>query len=103
MRQTSITIECRTFEFGHGDRTPGRDPSGWRRWTLTLLTHRNQAGEPGRTCYDAEYLVVTATKRRAGMAAFIEPSGERAAATAGKRARRMQFWQISVQELTSPK
>jgi ubiquinone/menaquinone biosynthesis C-methylase UbiE len=30
---------------------------------LAFLTEWNQAGEPGRTAYDAEYLLVTATKR----------------------------------------
>ena len=30
---------------------------------LTLLENWNQANEPGRTAYDAEYLLVTATKR----------------------------------------
>ena len=30
---------------------------------LTLLTDWNQADEPGRTAYHAEYLLMTATKR----------------------------------------
>jgi ubiquinone/menaquinone biosynthesis C-methylase UbiE len=58
-RNYGPTIATYRFNEGQPDRVAELD-----RDFLTLLTDWNQATDPGRTAYDAEYLLVTATKRQ---------------------------------------
>ena len=57
-RNYGPTIAAYRFNQGRPERVAELD-----RDFLTLLENWNQANEPGRTAYDAEYLLVTATKR----------------------------------------
>ena len=57
-RNYGPTIAAYRFNQDQPDRVAALDDD-----FLAFLTEWNQAGEPGRTAYDAEYLLVTATKR----------------------------------------
>ena len=57
-RNYGPTIAAYRFNQDQPDRAAALDAD-----FLAFLTDWNQAGEPGRTAYDAEYLLVTATKR----------------------------------------